>query len=393
MSISKRERVLFVIESLGCGGAEKSLVSLLSLLDSHKYDLSIWMIHPEGAFLNLLPPGITVVEQPKYNAIQSMLFRASAVVYSSARRLNKIIGKNEYWGETYYKTRGWAIKVPKGSWDIIFAYHQGFVTYLVADKFKGCKKVSWVNADIFKTGYNIKFNSKFYRKIDRICVVSDILHKLMDDHMPEFSGKYMTVWDMVDPIITRQLAQQSVPKLKSGSDEFIFITTGRLHALKGYDLAVEAAHFLKMKGLKFKWYFIGEGPERKNIESMIRSLDLEEDVRLLGLKTNPYPYMAQADVYIQTSRHEGFCMTISEAKILGLPIVSTDFDVIHNQIAHEKNGLIAEMDGEKIGEQILRLVQDEALRDRIKSAVLMEENTTCQTEAKKVENLLDNLVS
>ena len=393
MSISKRERVLFVIESLGCGGAEKSLVSLLSLLDSHKYDLSIWMIHPEGAFLNLLPPGITVVEQPKYNAIQSMLFRASAVVYSSARRLNKIIGKNEYWGETYYKSRGWAMKVPKGGWDIVFAYHQGLVTYLVADKFHGCKKVGWVNADIFKTGYNIRFNSKYYRKIDKICVVSDILHELMKDHLPEFSGKYLTVWDIVNPFVTRELARQTVPKLKICPDEYVFITTGRLHALKGYDMALEAAHFLKRKGLKFKWFFIGDGPERKNIEKLICSLDLREEVVLLGLLTNPYPYMAQADVYVQTSRHEGFCITIAEAKILGLPVVSTNFDVVYDQIEHERNGLIAEMDGVKIGEQILRLVQDDELRERIISAVQNEDNTTFLTEVKKVEKLCDNLVS
>lgn len=386
-------KVLFVIESLGCGGAEKSLVSLLSLLDIQKYDLNIWMIHPEGAFKYLLPKGITVVEQPRYNAIQSLLFRASALVYSIMRRFNRIIGKNEYWGETYYKSRGWAIKAPKGKWDVVCAYHQGLVTYLVADKFHDCKKVSWVNADIFKTGYNIRFNTKYYRKIDKICVVSDILHELMKNHLPEFSDKYLTVWDIVNPFITRELARQSVPKLKIGADEYVFITTGRLHALKGYDIAVEAAHFLKRKGLKFKWFFIGDGPERKNIEKLICSLDLQEEVVLSGLRTNPYPYMAQADVYVQTSRHEGFCMTIAEAKILGLPIVSTNFEVIHDQIEHEKNGLIAEMDGEKVGEQILRLVQDEALRDRIKSAVLMEENTTCQTEVKKVENLFDNLVS
>lgn len=52
-----------------------------------------------------------------------------------------MVGKSEYWGETYYKSRGWAIKVPKGKWDVVFAYHQGLVTYVVADKFHGCKKL------------------------------------------------------------------------------------------------------------------------------------------------------------------------------------------------------------------------------------------------------------
>ena len=86
-------------------------------------------------------------------------------------------------------------------------------------------------------------------------------------------------------------------------------------------------------------------------------------------------------------------MTIAEAKILALPIVSTNFDVVYNQIEHQKNGLIAEMDGQKIGAQIMRLVLDDALRERIRNAVRKEDNTTCLTETKKVEKLFDDLTA
>ena len=389
----QKKQILFVIESLGCGGAEKSLVSLLSLLNKDKYDLSIWMIHPEGAFLSFLPDQVKVVEQPKYNAFESLLFNLSSLIYSVIWRFNKMIGKNEYWGETYYKSRGWAIKVPKGKWDVVFAYHQGLVTYIVADKFHECKKVGWVNADIFKTGYSIAFNSTFYRKIDCICPVSEILHELMDNRMPEFSTKYRTIWDIINPSVTRNLSRKQVEQLRTNSGEYVFVTTGRLHVLKGYDMAVEAAHFLKQKGVKFKWYFIGEGAQRGNIERQINLLGLQNEVKLLGMKTNPYPYMVQADVYVQTSRHEGFGMTIAEAKILGIPVVSTNFDVVYNQITHEKNGLIAEMNGVKIGEQILKLIQDDELRKHIKSTLLKEENLTSQTEVRKVEKMIDELTS
>lgn len=392
-NLPKKRNVLFVIESLGCGGAEKSLVSLLALLDRQRYNLSIWIIHPEGAFMHLLPNDIQLVEQPKYNWFESLLVKFSSVVYSIVWRLNNMFGKKEYWGETYYKCRGWTIKVPKGKWNVVLAYHQGLVTYIVADKFKGCKKVGWVNADIFKAGYNIKYNSRFYRKIDCICLVSDILHKMMDERIPEFLGKYHTVWDIIDPDLTRKLSVHPVKELKKSPKEFVFVTTGRLHALKGFDIAVEAARFLKNKGLSFKWYFIGEGAERNNIERMISAYGLQDNVMLMGLQTNPYPYMAQADVYVQTSRHEGFGMTIAEAKILGLPIVTTNFDVVYNQIEHGKNGLVAEMDGEKVGEQILNLVQNDDVREQIRNAVLKEKNTTCKTEVKKVEEIIDDLTS
>ena len=388
---TSKRKILFVIESLGCGGAEKSLISLLSLLNRDKYELNIWMMHHEGAFLSLLPKDISVVAQPKYNFCEALLFNLSSVLYSVTLRFNKLFGRHEYWGETYYKSRGWAIKAPEGQWDVVFAYHQGLVTYVVADKFCGCKKVGWVNADIFKTGYNIKYNSKFYRNIDYICPVSDILHELLDAKMPEFSSKYCTVWDIINPIITRELASQNVECLRNNPDEYVLVTTGRLHVLKGYDMAVEAAYILKQKGVNYRWFFIGEGPERSNIERNIASYGLQDNVRLLGLKINPFPFMAQADVYVQTSRHEGFGMTIAEAKILQLPIVSTNFDVVYGQIIHGKNGLIAEMDAGKIAEQILLLLQDRNLREQIKISLRNEKNSTIYTEVKKVESIIDEL--
>ena len=67
----------------------------------------------------------------------------------------------------------------------------------------------------------------------------------------------------------------------------------------------------------------------------------------------------------------------------------TNFDVVYNQITHEKNGLISEMNGVKIGEQILRLIQDDELREHIKSTLQKEENLTYQTEVRKVKKIID----
>lgn len=96
-----KKKILFVIESLGCGGAEKSLISLLSSLDKERYDLSIWMMYPKGAFLSFLPNDVNVIKQPKYNVFESMLLYLSSILYSVIWRLNKMVGKSEYWGETY----------------------------------------------------------------------------------------------------------------------------------------------------------------------------------------------------------------------------------------------------------------------------------------------------
>lgn len=381
--------ILFIIDSLTCGGAEKSLVSLLPLLNQEKYELYLWTRSPGGAFASLVPKHVHIVNQPKYTIFEHLKFKLGGILYSIMFRWNKFIGKNEHAAETLWKCQGWAIKIPKGNWDTVVAYQQGMPTYLVANKFNGCKKIAWVNADIFKAGYNTKFNNQFYQKLDFICPVSDELHKMMDMRMPEFSEKYITVWDIINPDLTRKLAKESCVNLRKDNGEYIFVTTGRLVPPKGYDIAIEAAKILKENGVKFKWYFIGDGPERQKIEHGIKTNELLNHIVLLGLQTNPYKYMEQADVYVQTSKFEGFGMTIAEAKNLGKAIVSTNFDVVYNQITHEKNGLIAEMNGKSIADSIYRMITDNELRKSIIEEVNREVNTTHLTEAKKVEALID----
>ena len=383
------KKILFVIDSLNCGGAEKSLVSLLSLLNKDKYDISLWMLSPGGAFLSLVPNHITLVSQPKYNTIEKIKFYIGRILFSIMIRLKKVFHIKEHGAETLWKNMGWTMKVPKGEWDIAFAYQQGVPTYLVAEKIIAKRKFAWVNADIFKAGYNIKFNSKFYHKFDAIAPVSSILEKLMIDKMPEFSKKYQVVYDVLNPNVIHELSMEPVQNLRISKDEWIIVTTGRLVPPKGYDIAINAASLLKKSGLNFRWYIIGEGPERINIEKWKQEMNVDSEVILLGEQKNPYAYMSQSDIYVQTSKFEGFGMTIGEAKILGKPVVSTNFDVVYNQLTHEVNGLISNMNGGSVAENILRIIQDSSLRESIIENIKTEKNETSISELAKVEKLID----
>lgn len=384
-----KSKILFIIDSLTCGGAEKSLVSLLPLLNKDKYDIYLWMRSPGGAFMPLVPNNIHIVEQPSYNVIEKTKMLLGRLSFSLKLRINKLFGKAEHGAETLWKCQGWAMKVPEGKWNVVVAYQQGLPTYLVAEKFSGCKKLAWVNANVFKAGYNTNFNIKFYEKMDCIVPVSALLHKLILDKIPQFKEKYHLVYDVLNPQIIKDLGNEQVRTLKSEQDEWIFVTTGRLVPPKGHDIAIAAAEELKHKGVKFKWFFIGEGGERQNIERMINEKGLKECVILLGMHTNPYAFMRQADVYVQTSKFEGFGMTIGEAKILGKPVVSTNFDVVYNQLTHEKNGLIADMNGKSVADNIYRMITDDELREAIIAEIKSEHNTTYITEAKKVEEMFD----
>lgn len=384
-----KKKILFVIDSLGCGGAEKSLVSLLPLLNRDKYEIHLWMLNRGGVFESLLPLDIIIEQEPSYNLLETMGMRWAHLQYSLSFRFKHLIGKREHGAETLWKSVGAVYQVPKQEYDVAIAYQQGFPTYLVATKVRAKKKIAWVNADIFAAGYDVAFNAAFYHQYDVIVPVSKKLEVILEKKYPQYTSKYHCIYDILTPDIIIRQSQEFIKEHIEDGINSVFVTTGRLASPKNYLLAVEAAKLLRTKGIHFKWYFIGEGSERTKIEALIDKYELGNNVILLGMRQNPYPYMARCTVYVQTSLFEGFGLTIAEAKILGKPVVSTNFDVVHNQLKHEENGLIAKMTPESVAKNIIRMIEDEDLRHRIVENVRKEQNTTYITEIKKVERLFD----
>ena len=382
-------KLLFVIDSLACGGAEKSLVSLLPLLNQERYEIHLWVLHRGGVFESLLPDYVIVEQEPHSQAWERLLYRIGMLRYSLTFRWNNLTGKREHGAEALWKSLGHSYPVPSRHYDVAIAYQQGLPTYLVATKIRASKKIAWVNVNIFNAGYSAGFNSAFYDKMDYIVPVSKDLESILQDTYPQFSRKYVCVYDILNPGLIRRNAAEPIPEEEIFNKPVTLVTVGRLAVQKNYLLAVEAAKILNEKGIDFGWFFVGEGSERPNIEQRIAQYGLEQRVLLLGLHTNPYPYIGRCSVYVQSSSFEGFGLTIAEAKILGKPVVSTNFDVVHDQLTHEQNGLIADMTAESVAENIIRLLEDTGLRNRIINNLENESNTTYLTEVEKVEQLLD----
>lgn len=383
------KKILFVIDSLGCGGAEKSLVSLLPLLSREKYEIHLWILHRGGAFEDLLPDSIFIESQPSYSSVETLELKLAQVCYSVWFRLLKVLGMNEHHAETLWKCIGKYYKVIEGEFDVAVAYQQGFPTYVVARKIKAAKKIAWINADIFAAGYNPVYNAQFYRLYDYIVPVGEKLKTILRNNYPAFHDKFECVYDVLNPDVIRQQSVQSSVNHHLWGHGVTIVTVGRLALPKNHILAVETAKILRDRGIDFKWFFVGEGSERQHIESLIETYGLQQNVLLLGMRMNPYPYVANCTIYVQTSSFEGYGLTIAEAKILGKSVVSTNFDVVYDQLKHEYNGLIAEMTPESVADNILRLINDTNLRNRIIANVNKEKNTTYKTEIEKVEKLFD----
>lgn len=383
-----KKRLLFIIDSLGSGGAEKSLISLLPLIDYTRYDVDLIIFARGGVYENYVPKEVNIIDYKLYDdSFRGKIKKIACHALLSTRfRLNK----KRHGAEIRWKTIHHFYKAYPKEYDVAIAYQQGVPTFFLATKVRARKKIAWINVNIFAAGYDIAYCKPFYQQIDTIVAVSSELFSLLENKTPWMGNRLVCIYDIVNQDVIREMAEIIPSDLDNEKSNLIIVTAGRLVKQKNYLLAVEAAKILADEGISFKWYFVGEGAMRGSIEARINELGLRQHVVLLGFKENPYPYMARADVYVQTSSFEGFGLTIAEAKILHRPVVSTNFDVVHDQITEGKNGLIAEMTPESIAQRIKELLQNDLLKNSIISNLQKENNATSTTEILKFNSLIEN---
>lgn len=371
--------ILFVIDSLTCGGAEKSLISLLNNFDYSKYNVDILMMKRGGEFENFLPINVNILESPEYFRFlcgdKSISFKKK-ISYIKSRlnttirlRINDKRKEPIHSEQVVYNSIKNILNPMKKNYDLAVAYSQGFPTYFISEKVQADKKLAWINCNYVKTKYDKDLDNRFYNNIDKIIVVSNFIYNSMLEMKYNYKNKMKIILDIVDPKLIEDMAFNDEATEFNNVEEIKILTVGRLAAVKGYDLVVRTASLLKKNNYKFKWFIIGEGPERREIETLISKNELNNYVILLGAKSNPYPYMKSCNLYVQTSRKEGFGLTIMEAKILRKVIVSTNFDTINELIINGFDGIIAEKNENSIYSSIKKLLDDKSYFNKIEKNV------------------------
>ena len=394
-----KKKILFVINSLGCGGAEKSLVSLLPLIDYSKYEVDLQMFNPTGMFLELLPNEINILPKLDYykflnlNIYQKLKtlkikYIISFLTTSISLRINNK-KKKFHDSEVFWKHSHKSISNSDIKYDIAIAWGQGNPTHYVAEKVQSDKKLAWINADYISTGHNMYFDKPFYDSYEKIVSVSNQLEKQLQKEFPKLKHKLTTVLDIQNSDLINKMSKLKTIDINKADKKLSIVTVGRMVQLKGYDLAVEAGKILKENNIDFEWYFVGDGPERESIKNKIKEYGLENNIFVLGAKSNPYPYIKSADIYVQPSLYEGYCLTLAEARILNKPIVTTNFDVVKEQITNEKNGLIVSINSNSIADGIKRLINDNDLRAQLVDNLKKEKKGNIE-EMEKFYRLIEN---
>jgi glycosyltransferase involved in cell wall biosynthesis len=369
-----KKKILFIMNNLNCGGAEKALISLLETIDYSMYDVDVYLLRHTGLFLSKLPPEVNLLNEPVEYKYFDMSMR-KAVLQCLRKGEFKIALLRLLAGSIYVseknrircEQRVWkylAKSLPnvEKEYDIAIGYLEKNPIYFCIDKVKASKKIGFIHNDYDKLGMDPNLDQVYFNQLDHLVTVSEECGHILRERFPSLSDNIEVMHNIVSPAAIHKLSMETV-NLKE--KDITIVSVGRLNYQKGFELAVESCKGLIQAGYPIKWYIIGEGEEREALERLIEKHDLKDNFILLGIKENPYPYIREADIYVQPSKFEGKSIAIDEAKILQKPIVVTNFSTAKDQIRNKINGLIVAMTPAAVCEGIKEIIDNDELRKQL----------------------------
>ena len=393
------KKILFMISSMNIGGVEKSLLSLLSAIPKDKYEITILTLDKKGGFLEYIPNNVKLIEAEWFKYIKPLIMDSPQNIikrYIKNYEFLKIPSfiysyfKSKKTNDRYiyYKHVLKSIPECKEKYDAAIAYAgpTEIIDAYISRKVKAEKKIAWVHFDISKHKINKKLYNNLYERFDKIFAVSNECKKKLDEIIPAVRNKSEVLFNIVSEDLINEMSESYVD-FDDNYKGIKIITVGRLSKEKGQDLAIKTLAKLKKDRYDVKLYCIGEGNSRQEFEQLIKEYKLEENFLLLGATSNPYPYIKNADIYVQTSRHEGYCLTLAEAKALNKPIVTTDFIGAYEQIKNNENGIIVSCNENDLADAIKKLIGKKEICSRF-SNKLREEKIDTTSEISKLLNYI-----
>lgn len=370
--------VLIIMSTLGMGGAEKSLISMLNTIDpaflnENGISIDILIADTTGVLYRQIPSYIRIIHcpwlfkilaSPKENALKNSRSKVGTLVLKAFWKFSSLmIHEPLYEIEKYWKANKTFIPRLKGEYDVCLAYMNGLTTYYAIDKVTANKKYVWVHTDYNKLMCSDGFNKAYFEKADGIITISQKCAENIVEHFPQLKGTIQVIENISSGELIRQQADMFFPNEYRSTDSIRIVSVGRLNVNKGFDVGIEAARILADRGRCFDWFLVGEGEERASLESSIRKNKLENRVHLLGMRENPYPYVKNADIYFQPSRNEGKSIALDEAKILFRPIVAANYATVHDAIISGVDGLICELTPQALADGLETLMENKKLAE------------------------------
>lgn len=386
------KKILFVIHAMGYGGAERSLVNLLMELPQDRYQVDLLLFQRQGDFLAQVPEWVNVLDTPRelkrlYGPLTQAGGLAMVKLWGKVGSLMFRRTRKERAAWRWFNVFRKHIPQLDKHYDVVVAYTGSEIQYFIADCVSADKKVVFIHNDYRTAGYSAADDESYFAQMDAIVSVSRRCVEVLEEIFPQYRDRMQCVENITSSALVKQRARESAPA-EYTADVPVILSVGRLNAQKGFDLAIDAADLLRQRGLEFRWYIAGEGPLRKTLQARIDARNLQEHFVLLGARSNPYPYMANCSMLVQSSRFEGKSVVLDEAKMLGIPIVSTAYPTVGDQLIDGREGLVTELSAQGIADGVQRMLEDAALRKQLVSYLEAHEYGN-QHEVEKYIRLLE----
>ena len=368
-----KKKIAFVSKKMDMGGVEKTALYILNMLNPEKFRVDYFYRRREhenvGELFDDIPKWINKkeIEIPNKNNYKELFHTHKERFIFFIRYIQSYLCKNANQGRQYSLQAKLTVEQDE-VYDLAIAYDgaSAYGVFYTIEKVKAKKKILWIHDDIRKRNATSKIFFKYYNAYDKIIAVSQDSKNILIDTFPELRNKVEVQYNYVNYEEIRNKALEKICSPFEGFDGIKIATVGRLSKDKGVLMAAECCKMLVMNGINVKWVICGEGPQRKVLSEYIRENKLNEHFILLGNQDNPYPFINDCDIYVQTSIVEGFCTTTNEARVLQKPVVTTDVCGMREQFQDHITGLIVNGTVLGIYNGILELINDKDLRENIK---------------------------
>jgi glycosyltransferase involved in cell wall biosynthesis len=340
-----KKKILFVINTFQMGGAEKALVNLLNNINLSNYEVSVAILLGGGSLLKEVKNEIETI----------FLIRTKSRII---KKIKFFILFNILPLKVVYKI---LIKKP---FDIEIAFAEGLPTKLIQHSTnQSSKKIAFVHTDLMNNYLlsdlysSVEACFKAYSALNIVAFVSHQAKIGFDKKIGKLSNSRV-VYNIIDDKKIIDLAKENIEEKKNY--DLLFISVGRLDPVKGFGRLLEVVFQLTKEGYLFELWIIGDGKEYGKLKNFLIEHELN-NVKLLGLKENPYPYIKKSDVFICSSYAEGLSTTISEALILNKAVLTTDCAGMGEILGDGAYGMIVENSEVGIYEGMKMFLKDSSL--------------------------------
>ena len=356
-----KKKIIFVTKALWIGGIETALVNLLKYFNYDKYDVTLLVLKAELDMLDQIHPKCHVLIADR----EQMVSFQEPYKY---KRLYHLTEEPEH-ASGFHKIMMWSVPVIRWIENRFYIRYirkmmrqEKYDTAVIYSDVAGETAVRAIKADKYLMFYHhgamrhVYHDKIAYEKCEKIITVSENQAKALRKFNPRYANKVIAIHNLINIDEIRKKSQDSVEEVFDKT-KFNIVSVGRVSHEKGMDLAVKACSKLVERGKNnIQWWIVGDGPAMGEVRETITKLHMEQCVITVGMKSNPYPYIRKADLYVQPSRFEGYPMSILEALVLGQPVVSTNNGGAAEILCEGMSGILEPVDAEKIASGIESLL-------------------------------------